>query len=44
MIQTNKTTILVSPSGVDITGFAPEELVAEAGRRAEAEKADGNKD
>ena len=38
MIQTNKTTILVSPSGVDITGFAPEELVAEAVQRAEAEK------
>ena len=38
MIQTNRTTILVSPSGVDITGFAPDELVAEVVQRAEAAK------
>lgn len=39
MIKTNKTTILVSPSGVDITGFAPEELVAEAQQREKTESA-----
>ena len=38
MIQTNRTTILVSPSGVDITGFAPDELVAEVVQRAKNAK------
>ncbi len=30
MIKTNKNTIVVSPAGVDITGFAPEEAPVEA--------------
>ena len=30
MIKTNKNTIVVSPAGVDISGFAPEEAEAPA--------------
>ena len=36
MIKTNKNTIVVSPAGVDISGFAPEEAEAPAEPAAEA--------
>lgn len=37
MIKTNKNTIVVSPSGVDISGFAPEEAAEEEEEASEEE-------
>ena len=38
MIKTNKNTIVVSPAGVDISGFAPEEAAEEPVAEAPAEE------
>lgn len=38
MIKTNKNTIVISPSGVDISGFASEEPAEEAAPEASAEE------